>query len=1054
MSDGKTASDYAEISRRNEKGLGDDRKTRKSQLAMYADSAHFVFELLQNADDKGATEIHFAVTDDALVVEHNGKLFDGNDVRSISYFGEGNTDRTKIGHFGLGFKSVFAYTASPRIHSGPESFVIRDLYALEDAPYPDDLPHGRTRFVLPFDHLMVEPNYIERRDWKSATAAREEITTKLARLGAETLLFTEALAEIRWESGDDRGHYLREDAPVAPSVREIYLLDQEGKDLGYLVFSRAIEWPDEDEDLMPQRRRPVEIAFRIDRRRTDGGRIIPLQPTPISVFFPTEKKAGVGFILQGPYRTTPARDNIPPDDTFNRHLVTTSADLLIEALRWLRDDGLLTLDALTTLPLGDPIRGFEPLHDAVRSAILNEALLPASGGGHVAAAHAKLARGAELVALVAPEQLSCLFGSPNLQWIDPALTEDRYGVLHSFLAGKKSTYGWPPPTPALVKDIEVEAGDIARRIDEAFMATQSDEWVIRLYGYLSERSASDFRRRPIIRLANGAHVPPFSNDNVANAFLPIEEGEPELLGDLPFIHAPLVRDPLARRFLEDVLHLTTPDICDVVMKNVLPRFPPEAKLSTVEWRQHFLRVRAALRAPESAKQGELKRALRSRMFLLAEKVGTPEARFFVRPDTAYFDNEETRTFFAAGSGYLLASGEYEEADAPVLRELGVQDRPRVACTQPDVHGHVILDAAYGNHRRGLNGFDPEWTIEGLEGAVKSGSLDLARLLWRYLLPLADSQLIRGKVEYSSEQFYRRPRLEQLDAPAGRLLREHAWLPDKEGSLRRPTDTGLDDLPDDFEKSSDRARKLARQLGMALPHQDQVLDALFAGDAEKRQVLDRLITASPQLVAKLHKLLAAETAPPPEPPGTFRDGLRSMSRRQREGPTPHEESAGTVRNPGRYADKLEEEVGEAIRAAEAAPARVRMQIVREAPSNAAARAFLYEQYEGRCQISGATFRKADGTNFFEAVSLVSRLNADHLNHPGNMLCLSAEAAAKVMFGAFEWIDDLDATISGFRAAVDGGALTDRQARVRIVGEEHLVTWTEQHFLRLVTLWKLA
>ena len=120
--------DYSAISQYNEEQLGKDRKSRMSQVAMYATATHFVYELLQNADDKDATEICFKLTRLGLVVEHNGTPFTEQNVSAITYFGKGNTDVTKIGHFGLGFKSVFAYTASPKIHSGIENFEINDLY--------------------------------------------------------------------------------------------------------------------------------------------------------------------------------------------------------------------------------------------------------------------------------------------------------------------------------------------------------------------------------------------------------------------------------------------------------------------------------------------------------------------------------------------------------------------------------------------------------------------------------------------------------------------------------------------------------------------------------------------------------------------------------------------------------------------------------------------------------------------------------------------------------------------------------------------------------------
>jgi len=189
--------DYRAISAHNEEMLGKDRASRMSQVSMYADTAHFVFEILQNADDAGATEVVFEVSDDRLVIEHNGNPFTSDDVKAISYFGKGKTDITKIGHFGLGFKSVFAYTASPRIHSGRQSFEITDLYTLRAVPLPSDLKQNSTRFVLPFDHEVRRPAYIEAGRLKKCTTAAKEISAKLAKLGPEALFFTRNLAEIR-----------------------------------------------------------------------------------------------------------------------------------------------------------------------------------------------------------------------------------------------------------------------------------------------------------------------------------------------------------------------------------------------------------------------------------------------------------------------------------------------------------------------------------------------------------------------------------------------------------------------------------------------------------------------------------------------------------------------------------------------------------------------------------------------------------------------------------------------------------------------------------------
>src|SRR5205807_6722743 len=110
-----------------------DKGIRHSTVEKYSDPVHFVFELLQNAEDQGATEAQFALFADRLIFRHNGKPFTRADVENIT--GIGNTEKTqeaiKIGRFGIGFKSVFAITDRPEIYTllvgNPFAFAIEHL---------------------------------------------------------------------------------------------------------------------------------------------------------------------------------------------------------------------------------------------------------------------------------------------------------------------------------------------------------------------------------------------------------------------------------------------------------------------------------------------------------------------------------------------------------------------------------------------------------------------------------------------------------------------------------------------------------------------------------------------------------------------------------------------------------------------------------------------------------------------------------------------------------------------------------------------------------------
>ena len=90
----------------------------------------------------------------------------------------------------------------------------------------------------------------------------------------------------------------------------------------------------------------MEIAF-LARSEMDARRLVRRESSPLVVFFPTQKETFLGFWIQGPYRTTPARDNVPEHDQWNQALVRETASLLTDVLAELRDEGLLTVMSCT-----------------------------------------------------------------------------------------------------------------------------------------------------------------------------------------------------------------------------------------------------------------------------------------------------------------------------------------------------------------------------------------------------------------------------------------------------------------------------------------------------------------------------------------------------------------------------------------------------------------------------------------------------------------------------------------------------------------------------------
>lgn len=322
----------------------------------YDDRTHFIFEVLQNAEDAlkkrddwtGQRSIAFSLTDAALTISHYGKPFDEADVRGVCGIGESTKKLTDIGRFGIGFKSVYAFTETPEIHSGEECFAI-DEYVQPRAVKKISLAPEETLIRLPFR--------------ENEGTAKEEVLKGLQRIGPRTLLFLREIEEIAWSvDGESAGSYRRLNAEsLLDFARKVQIIGQRDAETEvseeWLVFSREVFHEEESAGH-------VEVAFELD---SDGenSRVKRIYDSPLVVFFPTVLPTGLGFLVQGPYRTTPSRDNIPMAEPWNRHLVDETAALLVDALKGLRKLRLLDVAALRSLPLQESPR-FSPLFQAVK----------------------------------------------------------------------------------------------------------------------------------------------------------------------------------------------------------------------------------------------------------------------------------------------------------------------------------------------------------------------------------------------------------------------------------------------------------------------------------------------------------------------------------------------------------------------------------------------------------------------------------------------------------------------------------------------------------------
>ena len=269
---------YSEIRERSKQDYGQKFEEWAPRILVdqYSDRTHFIFELIQNAEDAGATYVAFSLYQDRLILCHNGKLFTEADIQGICGIRstKDEPESGKIGRFGIGFKSVYAYTKTPRIYSGQYSFRICNLilpYAEENEATGDD-----TILILPFDG-EVNPE-----------TAYNEIGDALKKYLSADVLF--ALCNVRNISckiypDESEWSVSKESVPVDNGVDKVLLTQKPTNSARKLLVFRT------------QDKQPILIGYELETDDHGKDRIIPTEQHYLYVFFQTAVETHQTFYI-------------------------------------------------------------------------------------------------------------------------------------------------------------------------------------------------------------------------------------------------------------------------------------------------------------------------------------------------------------------------------------------------------------------------------------------------------------------------------------------------------------------------------------------------------------------------------------------------------------------------------------------------------------------------------------------------------------------------------------------------------------------------------------
>lgn len=716
---------------------------------LYNDPSHFIFELIQNAEDVGATEVTFRLCEDNMEFFHNSKKdFDFDNIKAITGIGQSTKkdDINNIGKFGVGFKSVFAVTQTPYIYSGKYSIKIHDFVVPEEV---ENIKYNKpgTYIILPFNHIS-----------RSEKSLYESIETALKSLDIKTLLFLKNIEMIHWQIGDRKGTYVKQPELVKEieGCKFINILSEK-EEARYLVFERQFS---------SNSKLNLGIAFKTEVRKDNDTfyeSLVQEFNTKLIVYFPTEKDTLLNFYMHGPYRTTPNRENIPFDNPENFKILEETADLLADSIMKVKSLNFINIEFLELLPIVSEYCEkniiYKTCFDSVQEVLKTNDVLPTFDGKFENANNLVLARGSDMVGLLDSSDLKILYN--RITWLDTNITIDKTEELRKYMLKQLN-----------IKEVAFD--DFSRSITEDFLSTKSDEWMIDFYKAANDRPAllgigynGILRSKPIIRTEDNKHIQPYLNKE-QYAFMPNEN-----ITSKRTLKKSLFTEEKVKECM-DRLGLKVADAIDIIIETVTKKYPlQDKKIAREEYYNDFDSIFKVYCKADSSGQSRIVNEMKNKQIMICENINNSSV-VLNYPNNVYFRDEDLMMLFADIENKWFVTNELynryssESQFRYFLAKIGVNENLKRIPIDSTLSYDFKLNLRGGTQYSGENVQD--FTIDSLAEIINSISIDKSIALWN-IMSRVTKDFFLGTYEWS----YYVPYKKYFYAYFVNILNEQKWL---------------------------------------------------------------------------------------------------------------------------------------------------------------------------------------------------------------------------------------------------------------------------------------
>lgn len=802
------------------------RGIKNSVVEKYSDQAHFIYELLQNANDAKATKSSFQLTADGLFFRHNGKILfsvsnpdtededkekDGlGHINSITAIANSNKTESSIGKFGVGFKAVFQYTETPHIYDPNFQFKIeRFIIPVKLENDLSDRQKDETIFYFPFNKAEMP-----------AEKAYSDILEKLKKLVFPTL-FLSNLQEVKWNANSETGEYTKKSNKqkqaddITYEKLELYqqIGLQQTKEKLYL-FSRSTEG-----------NLSYSIGFFLDEKN----KLTPKQYSAFC-FFSTKETTNLNFILHAPFLLTDSREGIHRSKEHNTEMVELLSQLTADSLLILKELELIDDNIFEILPYKNIEYGhdnfFDEIFQQIKQTFKREEILPAKDKNFTHKPNAYWADSPDLANLFSNSQLADLVKNQNAKWVFSTIGRTKDKEITDYIDGG-SERSWNRKEPNLIKSSMDFENKIADLITSDFIKNQSNEWLHQFYEYLSERKSyqDKFKTKPIFKDTRGNAVAAFERNNGelhGILFLPLDEAS----STYKTIDPELLKNKKTKEFFEN-FGIKKPSLKDEIYNNILPLYEKDGDIDTETHFKKFFNYWKNAGRPEefisliedkefvSYNTKEDKTTYRGEASDIYYPTPDLEKYFETKPDTKFVDLEDYYSFIT------------ETEDKHLLKEfllkLGVSVLPRVLKKS-------ITDYSLKRNLELNSGTRQEKTIDkvldGCKEVIKSINETNSFLLWEYLGKLHYS-ILKGEHSY----FYYSQQYQSFESTTLTLLKSEKWLLSNKNEFVAPNEITINELADGYERNEELERLLNFKSTVVLTEEQQKLKYLEENDID-------------------------------------------------------------------------------------------------------------------------------------------------------------------------------------------------------------------------------